>query len=277
MTREASQQLPDGLELAPPHLPGSPLASLGDVDPSGLADLAAGRAPGAGEGGAGAAAGSPGAAGPDGDRAAALISQIARQQLELAFQREGPPAAEPVGAEAASASAAASSSGAAGAAHGGAGAAGAAATAHPLGPGAAARGAPAPSRRAAGARGGGGGAPAPALGGGGGGGGPGPSPAPPGESEATDTEQILRPLLPPGGAAAAAPPPPGGIPRSIVVLSCVSMALTSASCVFNTLLPIYMVAELKLTMRSLGMFEGVLEAFSYVVRMFSGEAGVLGC
>jgi hypothetical protein len=34
------------------------------------------------------------------------------------------------------------------------------------------------------------------------------------------------------------------------------MALTSASCVFNTLLPIYMVAELKLTMRSLGMFEG---------------------
>jgi hypothetical protein len=34
------------------------------------------------------------------------------------------------------------------------------------------------------------------------------------------------------------------------------MVLTSASCVFNTLLPIYMVAELKLTMRSLGMFEG---------------------
>ena len=75
-------------------------------------------------------------------------------------------------------------------------------------------------------------------------------------------------------AEAAAQPPPssvvGGVPRSIAVLSCVSMALTGASCVFNSLLPIYMVAELKLTMRSLGMFEGLLEAFSYVVRMFSG-------
>ena len=48
------------------------------------------------------------------------------------------------------------------------------------------------------------------------------------------------------------------------------MALTSASCVFNTLLPIYMVTELRMSMRSMGMFEGVLEAFSYVVRMFSG-------
>ncbi|WIA38563.1 hypothetical protein OEZ86_001878 [Tetradesmus obliquus] len=62
----------------------------------------------------------------------------------------------------------------------------------------------------------------------------------------------------------------GGIPRSIFVLSMVSMALTSASCVFNTLLPIYMVTELKMTMRTMGMFEGMLEAFSYVVRMFSG-------
>lgn len=48
----------------------------------------------------------------------------------------------------------------------------------------------------------------------------------------------------------------GGIPHSIFVLSMVSMALTSASCVFNTLLPIYMVTELKMTMRSMGMFEG---------------------
>jgi hypothetical protein len=38
----------------------------------------------------------------------------------------------------------------------------------------------------------------------------------------------------------------------------VSMALTSASCVFNTLLPIYMVTELKMTMRTMGMFEGGL-------------------
>ncbi|KAF6262899.1 major facilitator superfamily domain-containing protein [Scenedesmus sp. NREL 46B-D3] len=81
------------------------------------------------------------------------------------------------------------------------------------------------------------------------------------------------------GAAAAAPADAdaagpammsGGIPRSIFVLSMVSMALTSASCVFNTLLPIYMVTELKMTMRTMGMFEGMLEAFSYVVRMFSG-------
>jgi hypothetical protein len=48
----------------------------------------------------------------------------------------------------------------------------------------------------------------------------------------------------------------GGIPNSIFVLSMVSMALTSASCVFNTLLPIYMVTELKMTMKSMGMFEG---------------------
>jgi hypothetical protein len=65
------------------------------------------------------------------------------------------------------------------------------------------------------------------------------------------------------GAAAAAPGDAagpammsGGIPRSIFVLSMVSMALTSASCVFNTLLPIYMVTELKMTMRTMGMFEG---------------------
>lgn len=57
-------------------------------------------------------------------------------------------------------------------------------------------------------------------------------------------------------AAAAQPVLVGGIPRSIFVLSMVSMALTSASCVFNTLLPIYMVTELKMTMRAMGMFEG---------------------
>ncbi len=44
-----------------------------------------------------------------------------------------------------------------------------------------------------------------------------------------------------------------------------------ASCVFNTLLPIYMVTELKSDMRALGVFEGLLEGFSYTVRMFSGE------
>lgn len=43
-----------------------------------------------------------------------------------------------------------------------------------------------------------------------------------------------------------------------------------ASCVFNTLLPIYMVSELKMSMRSMGAFEGVMEAFGYLVRMFSG-------
>lgn len=48
----------------------------------------------------------------------------------------------------------------------------------------------------------------------------------------------------------------GGIPKSILVISLVSMALTSASCVFNTLLPIYMVTELKMSMKSMGMFEG---------------------
>jgi hypothetical protein len=65
----------------------------------------------------------------------------------------------------------------------------------------------------------------------------------------------------PDAAAAAADAGPamigGGIPRSIFVLSMVSMALTSASCVFNTLLPIYMVTELKMTMRTMGMFEGM--------------------
>jgi hypothetical protein len=63
-----------------------------------------------------------------------------------------------------------------------------------------------------------------------------------------------------GSRDAAAPGEPsilgGGIPRSIFVLSLVSMALTSASCVFNTLLPIYMVTELRMTMRAMGMFEG---------------------
>lgn len=60
------------------------------------------------------------------------------------------------------------------------------------------------------------------------------------------------------------------VPKSIVTISIVSMMLTMASCVFNTLLPIYMVTELKMSMRSMGMFEGMLEAFSYFVRMFSG-------
>eukprot|EP00200_Dunaliella_tertiolecta_P009812 CAMPEP_0202370656 /NCGR_PEP_ID=MMETSP1127-20130417/2221_1 /ASSEMBLY_ACC=CAM_ASM_000462 /TAXON_ID=3047 /ORGANISM="Dunaliella tertiolecta, Strain CCMP1320" /LENGTH=790 /DNA_ID=CAMNT_0048966661 /DNA_START=102 /DNA_END=2474 /DNA_ORIENTATION=- len=63
---------------------------------------------------------------------------------------------------------------------------------------------------------------------------------------------------------------PGHIPKSILVISFVSATLTMASCVFNTLLPIYMVTELRMSMRSMGMFEGLLEAFSYVVRMFSG-------
>lgn len=60
------------------------------------------------------------------------------------------------------------------------------------------------------------------------------------------------------------------IPRPIVVIAVISMALTSASCVFNTLLPIYMVTELNMTMKSMGVFEGLLEAFAYMVRMFSG-------
>jgi len=60
------------------------------------------------------------------------------------------------------------------------------------------------------------------------------------------------------------------IPRSIWVVGFVSMSLTLASCVFNTLLPIYMVAELRMTMQSIGLFEGLLDAFSYIVRMFSG-------
>ncbi|GIL92503.1 hypothetical protein Vretimale_19328 [Volvox reticuliferus] len=60
------------------------------------------------------------------------------------------------------------------------------------------------------------------------------------------------------------------IPGSIWILCFISAALTCASCVFNTALPIYMVSELKMSMRSMGMFEGLLEAFSYVVRMCSG-------
>jgi MFS family permease len=79
-------------------------------------------------------------------------------------------------------------------------------------------------------------------------------------------------------AAAAAPSASGsdtaeliaGIPNPVLVISLVSGSLTMASCVFNTLLPIYLVSELKMTMHGLGMFEGMLEAFSYVVRMFSG-------
>ena len=47
-----------------------------------------------------------------------------------------------------------------------------------------------------------------------------------------------------------------------------------ASCVFNTLLPIYMVTELRMSMRNMGMFEGLLEAFTYLVRMFSGVCDV---
>ncbi|KAG2437003.1 hypothetical protein HYH02_011435 [Chlamydomonas schloesseri] len=75
-----------------------------------------------------------------------------------------------------------------------------------------------------------------------------------------------------GGPAAPAPMPAGdtAIPGSIWILCCISAALTCASCVFNTALPIYMVSELKMSMRSMGMFEGLLEAFSYVVRMCSG-------
>eukprot|EP00798_Chlamydomonas_sp_ICE-L_P021254 gene21254-28171_t len=61
-----------------------------------------------------------------------------------------------------------------------------------------------------------------------------------------------------------------GVPKSVLVISLVSAALTLSSCVFNTLLPIYMVSELKMSMQSMGMFEGLMEAFSYIVRMFSG-------
>lgn len=67
-----------------------------------------------------------------------------------------------------------------------------------------------------------------------------------------------------------AEPAPESIPASILVISAVSACLTCASCIFNTLLPVYMVTELKMSMRSMGLFEGVLEAFSYIVRMFSG-------
>jgi hypothetical protein len=65
-----------------------------------------------------------------------------------------------------------------------------------------------------------------------------------------------------------------GIPQPILIISLVSAALTMASCVFNTLLPIYMVTELKMNMRSMGAFEGLMEGFSYIVRMFSGMAAV---
>ena len=61
-----------------------------------------------------------------------------------------------------------------------------------------------------------------------------------------------------------------GIPQPILIISLVSATLTMASCVFNTLLPIYMVTELKMNMRSMGAFEGIMEGFSYIVRMFSG-------
>lgn len=36
------------------------------------------------------------------------------------------------------------------------------------------------------------------------------------------------------------------------------------------------VAELKMTMRSMGVFEGMLEAFSYMIRMFSGALAGAG-
>ncbi|KAG2431419.1 hypothetical protein HXX76_009434 [Chlamydomonas incerta] len=73
-----------------------------------------------------------------------------------------------------------------------------------------------------------------------------------------------------GPAAPVVAPTDTAIPGSIWILCCISAALTCASCVFNTALPIYMVSELKMSMRSMGMFEGLLEAFSYVVRMCSG-------
>ncbi|KAG2483605.1 hypothetical protein HYH03_017547 [Edaphochlamys debaryana] len=79
---------------------------------------------------------------------------------------------------------------------------------------------------------------------------------------------------PPAPAAPGSTVQPGeaqaSIPGSIWILCAISAALTCASCVFNTALPIYMVSELKMSMRSMGMFEGVLEAFSYIVRMCSG-------
>jgi len=96
---------------------------------------------------------------------------------------------------------------------------------------------------------------------------PAPPPAPPPPAPA--------PIAAAAAAAAPTKSPPrlwavAGVPPPVVVLSLVSMALTGASCVFNTLLPIYMVAELKMPMASMGAFEGLLEAFSYAVRMASG-------
>lgn len=65
-----------------------------------------------------------------------------------------------------------------------------------------------------------------------------------------------------------------GVPQSILIISTCSASLTMASCVFNTRLPIYFVTELQLTMRSMGLFEGLLEAFSYMVRMCSGASAL---
>ncbi|MEW5305886.1 MAG: hypothetical protein WDW36_008400 [Sanguina aurantia] len=71
----------------------------------------------------------------------------------------------------------------------------------------------------------------------------------------------------PSTPASTSPPP---IPQPIFILSLVSASLTLSSSVFNTALPIYMVTELKMSMASMGMFDGMLEAFSYIVRMMSG-------
>ncbi|KAG2482223.1 hypothetical protein HYH03_018826 [Edaphochlamys debaryana] len=72
-------------------------------------------------------------------------------------------------------------------------------------------------------------------------------------------------------ATAGAVPAPDAILGSIWVLCYTSAALTWDSCVFSTaLLPIYMESELNMSIRSMGTFEGLLEAFSYVARMCSG-------
>ncbi|KAI8472200.1 MAG: major facilitator superfamily domain-containing protein [Monoraphidium minutum] len=220
LTREARGHAPS----SHPADDAAPTPGGGDIDPSGLAALAG--APAAAGAGAGAGAGAPGVAGGGGD-AEALISQIARQQLEFAFkqqqQQQQPGGHRHPLALASLDDAARLAPGAAGGDHH---------TQHHEGQ----------QREQQHAR----------------------------AADLTPAEPAGAGPASEAAAAAVAAAPRGGIPRSIVVLSCVSMVLTSASCVFNTLLPIYMVAELKLTMRSLGMFEGVLEAFSYVVRMFSG-------
>ncbi|GLC58839.1 hypothetical protein PLESTB_001406700 [Pleodorina starrii] len=94
---------------------------------------------------------------------------------------------------------------------------------------------------------------------------PGSSAPPPAPTPGSEAPAAAAP-----GPAAAPAPADSSIPGSIWILCCISAALTCASCVFNTALPIYMVSELKMSMRSMGMFEGLLEAFSYIVRMCSG-------